>query len=201
MLFQTERYIIAILHDRYLKVGEVLDISMVYERQKPTLILMAGLPGAGKTTLAHALGRSLSWLVLDKDMHKSLFAMIGMTSHLASAMAYELLFEVALDILARQRMSVIFDGAVQQQFILNHALSITHQADARLKVILCSVDSEERSMRLSRRTASFSSLYQETIAIEDDASLFAHLPAHTLIMQTTRPLEECVDLALRYIEQ
>jgi predicted kinase len=174
---------------------------MTGEHQKPTLILMAGLPGAGKTTLAHALGGALRWLVLDKDMYKSLFSAIGMTDPLASAMAYELLFDVAQDIMARQRMSVIFDSAAQHPFILNHAIAITHQANARLKVILCSVSSEERYSRLSRRTASFSSLYGETIAVEDDLRLFAHLPAHTLVMQTTIPLEECVALALRYIEQ
>jgi predicted kinase len=174
---------------------------MTCERQQPTLVLMAGLPGAGKTTLAHALGRSLRWLVLDKDMHKALLATVGMTDHLASAIAYELLFEAAQDILARQCMSVIFDSAAQHPFILNRAIAITHQANARLKIILCSVSSEERYSRLSRRTASFSSLYRETIAIEDDLRLFAHLPAHTLIMQTTRPVEECVALAVHYIEQ
>jgi len=35
-----------------------------------TLVLMAGLPGAGKTTLAYALGRELGWQVIDKDTYK-----------------------------------------------------------------------------------------------------------------------------------
>jgi predicted kinase len=188
-------------YDGYFNQAELQGAFMTCERQKPTLILMAGLPGAGKTTLAHALGSALRWLVLDKDMHKSLFATIGMTDTLASAMAYELLFEVAQDILARQRLSVIFDSAAQHPFILNHAIAITHRANARLKVILCSVSSEERYSRLSRRSTSFSSLYRETLAVEDDLCLFAHLPAHRLVMQTTRPLEECVALALSYIEQ
>ncbi len=177
---------------------------MTCERQQPTLILMAGLPGAGKTTLAHALGRALRWLVLDKDMYKSLFATIGMTDHLASALAYELSFDIALDILTRQRMSVIFDSGALHPFILNHATAIIDQANAQLKVILCSVSSEERYSRLSKRSTSLSPLhtkYGEAIALQDDPRLFAHLPAHTLVMHTTKPLEECVTLALNYIKQ
>jgi shikimate kinase len=37
-----------------------------------TLVLMAGLPGAGKSTLASALSRELDWHVIDKDRHKEL---------------------------------------------------------------------------------------------------------------------------------
>jgi predicted kinase len=174
---------------------------MTRERQKPTLVLMAGLPGAGKTTLALALGNELRWLVLDKDMYKSLFATMGMIDALASAMAYELLFDVAQDILMRQNMSAIFDSSALHPFVLDHALAMTRRADAQLKVILCSVDCEERSSRLNRRTVAPSLPYSEVRTAEDEQRLFSHLPAHTLMLQTTRPLEECVASALNYINQ
>ncbi len=174
---------------------------MTCERQKPTLVLMAGLPGAGKTTLALALGNALHWLVLDKDMYKSLFATMGMIDALASAMAYELLFDVAQDILMRQNMSAIFDSSALHPFVLDHALAMTRQADAHLRVILCTVDHEERSSRLSRRPVAPSLPYSEVRTTEDEQHLFAHLPAHTLTLQTARSLEECVASALWYIKQ
>jgi predicted kinase len=174
---------------------------MTRERQKPTLVLMAGLPGAGKTTLALALGDALRWLVLDKDMYKSLFATMGMIDALASAMAYELLFDVAQDILMRQNMSAIFDSSALHPFVLDHALAMTHRADAQLKVILCSVDYEERTSRLNRRAVAPSLPYSEVRTTEDEQRLFSHLPAHTLTLQTTRPLEECVASSLSYINQ
>lgn len=34
----------------------------------PTLVMFAGLPGTGKSTLALALGKSLGWPVIDKDI-------------------------------------------------------------------------------------------------------------------------------------
>ncbi len=38
---------------------------------RPILLLMAGHPGAGKSTLALAIGCALGWPVLDKDTLKS----------------------------------------------------------------------------------------------------------------------------------
>lgn len=173
---------------------------MTCERQKPTLVLMAGLPGAGKTTLALALGGALRWLVLDKDLYKSLFVTMGMIDALASAMAYELLFDVAQDILLRQNLSAIFDSSALHPFVLDHALAMTRRADAHLKVILCSVNHAERSARLNRRTTSPSLPYSEVKTAEDERRLFSHLPSHKLMLQTTRPLEECVASALSYIK-
>ena len=40
------------------------------ELKQPTLALMAGLPGVGKTTLANELGLRLGWVVIDKDSIK-----------------------------------------------------------------------------------------------------------------------------------
>src|SRR2546421_9076401 len=37
---------------------------------KLTLALMAGLPGAGKSTLASELSRKLQWCVIEKDRYK-----------------------------------------------------------------------------------------------------------------------------------
>ena len=45
-----------------------MTIDQQVDSPKLTLTLIAGLPGAGKTTLADNLGRELNWLVLHRDI-------------------------------------------------------------------------------------------------------------------------------------
>ncbi len=51
----------------------------------PTLVLMAGLAGTGKTSLALALGNRLGWPVIDKDTGKSGLLELGVSEELAGA--------------------------------------------------------------------------------------------------------------------
>src|SRR5713226_6753303 len=120
---------------------------------KPTLVLMAGLPGAGKTTLAVALGRVLQWAVLDKDLLKlSLLKLqLGMPEEETGRIAYELLFVLAEDILVRQRSSVILDTSAHLPFILRHSIRIAAIAEAQMKTILCTAPSDLRRERLTSR--------------------------------------------------
>src|SRR5947207_8457854 len=106
---------------------------------KHTLVLMAGLPGAGKTTLAAALGRTLQWPVLDKDWLKSslLNQDLGTSMEITGTIAYELLFAMAEDLLVRQLLSIILDTPARYPFILNRANKLAQEAGAQLKVVLC----------------------------------------------------------------
>ncbi len=75
----------------------------------PTLVLMAGLPGAGKSTLALALGRALGWPVVDKDIFDAVARTAGVTPVSPTALAYDLAFALLKDMLVEQRLSVILD--------------------------------------------------------------------------------------------
>src|SRR5712691_8470492 len=54
-----------------------------------TLVLMAGLPGTGKSTLARALGHGLGWHVIDKDRHKAVLMKQGLEDERAGKVSYE----------------------------------------------------------------------------------------------------------------
>src|SRR5947209_15217654 len=118
----------------------------------PTVVLMAGLPGAGKTTLAHALGQDLHWPILDKDKLKLAFLKTGMTDIQAGMLAYEAVFTLMHDLLVRQQLSVIIDSATLHLFILEHVTEIAYTAQAQLKIILCTIESDIRAQRLNQRT-------------------------------------------------
>jgi predicted kinase len=172
---------------------------------KLILVLMAGLPGAGKTTLAGALGRVLHWTVLDKDLLKSslLRLQLGMPEEEIGRISYELLFVLAEDILVRQHSSVILDTSARHPFILEHASQIVCASGVQMKTILCRASSSLRRERLNERISS--TLHHpfmspmHTTTIEDDLECFQHLPGDKLIIETSHPLEDCLEEAIKYL--
>jgi predicted kinase len=165
-----------------------------------TLVLMAGLPGAGKTTLASALCRELNWHVIDKDRHKELLLKQGIDEEKAGRAAYELAFEIAWSVLMRQQASVILDSAALHTFILENALDIVRRVpNAQLKAILCVADRDLRNRRLRNRPAQITAIRVDPSTIADYLQLFKHLPPDTLVIYTNRSLAEYLAEARRYL--
>ncbi len=165
-----------------------------------TLLLMAGLPGAGKSTLASALSRELNWHVIDKDRHKELLLKQGIDEEIAGRATYELAFEIARSVLTRQQASVILDSAALHTFILENAQIIVRSVpNVQLKVILCVADRDLRNRRLRDRPAQITAIRVEPETIAGYLPLFKHLPSDSLILYTNRSPEECLVEARMYL--
>ncbi|MFL5654255.1 MAG: AAA family ATPase [Ktedonobacteraceae bacterium] len=167
----------------------------------PTLVMMAGLPGAGKTTLAYALGRELGWQVIDKDTYKEVLSKQGLDDDRASKVAYELSFAQARILLIKRQISVILDTAALHRFILDEVIEIVRCIDeAHLKVVFCVADRHLRNERLRNRPDQPTSIRVDPDAISDYLRYFDHLPDDKLTLLTNVPLIECVAKARKYIE-
>lgn len=166
-----------------------------------TLVLMAGLPGAGKTTLAYALGRELGWQVIDKDTHKEVLVKQGFDDNRAGKAAYELSFAQIRTFLIRQQISTILDTAALHHFVLDEVMEIMRCTDeAMLKVILCVADRDLRNFRLRNRPYQHTSIRVDPATIPDYLRYFEHLPKNRLTLLTNVPLLECIIKAKEYIE-
>lgn len=165
----------------------------------PTLVLLAGLPGAGKTTLALALSRALGWPVVDKDSFKSPLLDLGVAEAVAGPASYELLFAVGRDLLVGQRLSVILDSPAAYPRCVTVAHDLVTAADARLKVVLCLAERAVRQERIAGRIAGASQPRVLNDTAETGHDRFAHLPAGALILDGTRPLPELVKAAIAYL--
>ena len=168
---------------------------------KLTLVLMAGLPGAGKSTLACALSRELEWHVIDKDIYKQKLIDKGWDDEMAGRAAYDWSFKKVRHLLLEQQVSVIFDSGAVYHFILDHAIDIVSSiANAQLKAILCVVDRDLRHERLRKRTwPPVTNITADPATIADYLQCFKHLPSNCLTLYTNKPFEECLVAAREYL--
>ncbi len=181
---------------------------MIYQSDKKLFfVMMAGLPGSGKTTLATELGKVSGWPVVSKDLYKTSLIRCGagMTDEETGRVAYELLFDQAEEFIVRQQLSIIFDTSAHRQFILENATHIADAAGAGMKIIHCMAPGNIRLERLTERVANNLHhpfmLSMATTAIEDESIHFRHLPFDRLSIDTRMPLEICLARSLQYVLQ
>jgi predicted kinase len=180
-----------------------MDVSDARDQhaRHPVLAVVAGLPGAGKTTLALALGRALGWPVLDKDTIKSALLDLDFPDPKAGWASYALLPALARDLIGRQRQSVILDGPFIYPDIVARVLATAEECGAWARFILCQAGKAVRDRRVTVRTPVRSQWTAPRDGYAGDgAEHFLHLPPDRLALDTDRPLDALVDEALRYLK-
>lgn len=164
------------------------------------VIVLAGLPGAGKSTLARALASELpDARVLDKDVVRD--ALFGPCDYTAteSQVSASAMLDAARYHLGRGR-TVVFDGMTfaRRQY-LGAVARLAEELDVSIAVIVCDVPLD---VAISRVTADAGHL-----AVNRDPEIVRRVAAEMeepdgdyLTLDTTAPLHECAALALAYVE-
>jgi predicted kinase len=122
---------------------------------QPLLIVVAGRPGAGKTSLAHCLARAVRCPAICRDEIKEGFVnTIGAAGESGDDIArrvYGLFFDTVKFLLSH-RITLVAEAAFQHK-LWAPKLELLREI-ARIRIVLCSIDPElARSRRIERALA------------------------------------------------
>lgn len=172
------------------------------------LIVMAGLPGTGKSTLAAHLAGALGGVVLSKDVVRAALFPPPVLDYSAAQddVAMEAIYAAAATILDRRRQQpVILDGRTfSRAYQVERLLAVAAGMGLEPKVIECVCGDDEARARLVRDRAAGThpagnrtpDLYLSQKAAADP------LTVPRLVVDTgTRPPDECLALCLVYLDR
>lgn len=169
---------------------------------EPTLVIVTGPSGFGKTTLAHALAKAIPCIAVSRDQIKEglVHASPGFRAAPGDPLtkkSSELFFDV-VELLVRQGVSVVADAAFQHATWAKWLEQI--EQHARLVVVQCHVDAALALRRMAARgirAAHADEQFLERVT-PADISAFSRLAveARTINVDTTDgyvpPLEDIV---------
>ena len=162
------------------------------------LILMAGLPGTGKSTLSRAMAEELKGTVLDKDIIRS--ALFPPADIEYSTEQDEFVMRVMLKVsgyIFRKDPArfVFFDGRTfSRRYQLDRATGYAEAISQSWRIIECVCSEESARKRLSEDASHLAANRTFSLYLEVKAR-FEEITLPKTVIDTGRPLQECVEAA------
>lgn len=186
----------------YLEWGRPLgQVAVSPAPRRPTLVLMKGPPGSGKSTIARELGRRLGWPVIDKDAVRDLLP------DELGGLSYEAMLALAERQLAIG-LNVIADSPLGYGQAYEKARDIGAVAGARMLVIECECsDDAEWRRRIEQRAGTDLAAHHATdwtkveAFHERTAADPYDVDVPRLVIDTTGPIERTVRDVRRWLDQ
>ena len=166
------------------------------------IVLMAGLPGSGKTALARELAARTGGRVVSKDeIRHALFAVTEIEySVQQDDFCLQIMLQTAGYLLSRDRTRAIFlDGRTfSHRYQIDNALAAAASLHQSWRILECICSDETAKQRIEQQAAAFDhpagnrdySLY---LGVK---SRFEAITAAKTIINTDQPFETCVEQAL-----
>jgi predicted kinase len=165
------------------------------------LIAMAGLPGAGKSSVAEGLGRALPAPVVSVDPIEAALRRAGVAPGQPTGLAAYLAAEAVADGVLALGQSVIVDAvnAVEPARGQWRALAARHGVALRFVEVCCSSPTVHRG-RLEARRRGIADLPEPTWAqVEARRAEYEPWHEHRLTLDSMADLGRNIDCALEYV--
>jgi len=162
------------------------------------LILMAGMPGTGKSTVAREIGSVFGFPVIDKDVIATALLDAEIPEDQMQPAAYDTCFALTRDLLM-QHQSLILDTPAVHPIVWERAQALCNQAGATLIPVLCVADRDIRNHRVASRVAMRSQPAGQSRTPGYARERFAHLPPDRIELVTDGELPDVLDQVIRQL--
>jgi predicted kinase len=169
------------------------------------IVIMAGLPGTGKTTLAHALALRTEGVVLNKDeIRAELFPAAEVEYSTAQDdFCMSVLLDAAAYLLTKNPARTVFvDGRpFSKTRQLEQVIMAAEQLGQSWKILECTCGAETARMRLEDKTVAHPAANRDYHLYLKMKSDWQEILLPKVVIDTDRALARCVEEAIRVIEK
>ncbi len=170
------------------------------------LIVFAGLPGTGKTTLARAVARELRATYLDKDTIKDAAMALARArkieggAEFAGALSYELLIPLAKDNLTLG-LPVVVDSPAGYRVFQDQVDELARQVRVEIRLVECiTTDEAQWQQRIERRGETLPEhRTRDWEALQQARARFERLTGPRLVVDTAELLPVNLRKVLAYL--